>query len=97
MAFWQNLKLSFTKVFGLLLPFIRRMADEAGVFALEQAILYTKQVAESFKDKDGAEKRKEVFRLVQEAAKAKGIVLADSIINAAIEAAVAKLKELEGK
>jgi LL-H family phage holin len=95
MAFWQSLKLSFSKAFGLLLPFIKRMASDAGIFALEMAIIYVPQVADSFKDKDGAEKRKEVFRMIQEAAKAKGIVLADSVINAAIEAAVAKLKEVQ--
>jgi LL-H family phage holin len=96
MAFWQSLKLTFSKVFELLLPFIKRMASDAGIFALEMAVIYVPQVANSLKDKDGAEKRKEVFRLIQEAAKAKGIVLADSIINAAIEAAVAKLKQVQG-
>ena len=77
------------------MPFIKKMTTDAGIFALEMAIIYVPQINDSFKDKDGAAKRAEVFRLIQEAAKAKGIQLADSIINGAIEAAVAKLKQAQ--
>ena len=84
-----------SKIFELLLPFIKRITTDAGIFALEMAILYVPQIALSMKDADGEAKRKEVFRLIKKAAKAKGIEIADSIINAAIEAAVAKLKAKE--
>jgi hypothetical protein len=43
-------------------------------------------------DKSGDEKRAEVFRLIMEEAKTKGVSLSTSMINAAIEAAVAKFK-----
>jgi LL-H family phage holin len=97
MSFVEKIKFIMSKVFELLLPFIKRMTSEAGIFALELAIRYVPQINNSFKDKDGAAKRAEVFRLIQEAAKAKGIEMADSVINGAIEAAVAKLKQVQGK
>lgn len=96
MSFAEKIKFIMSKVFELLLPFIKRMTSDAGIFALEMAILYVPQINNSFQDKDGAAKRAEVFRLIKEAAKAKGIEMADSIINGAIEAAVAKLKQVQG-
>jgi len=95
MSFVEKLKFIMSKVFELLLPFLKRMTTDAGIFALEMAILYVPQINDSFKDKDGAEKRAEVFRLIKEAAQKKGIELADSIVNGAIEAAVAKLKQVQ--
>ena len=95
MTFFEKIKFAMSKVFELLLPFIKKMTTDAGIFALEMAIIYVPQINDSFKDKDGPAKRAEVFRLIQEAAKAKGIQLADSIINGAIEAAVAKLKQAQ--
>jgi LL-H family phage holin len=96
MTFIEKVKFSLSKVFEMLLPFIKKMTSDAGIFALELAIKYVPEIALSMKDADGAAKRKEVFRLIQEAAKAKGIQLADSVINGAIEAAVAKLKQIQG-
>ena len=96
MTFIEKVKFSLSKVFEMLLPFIKKMTSDAGIFALELAIKYVPEIALSMKDADGAAKRKEVFRLIQEAAKAKGIQLADSVINGAIEAAVAKLKQMKG-
>jgi LL-H family phage holin len=95
MTFFEKVKFTMSKVFEMLLPFLKKMTSDAGIFALEMAILYVPQIADSMKDADGAEKRKEVFRLIQEAAKAKGIQMTDSIINGAIEAAVAKLKQMQ--
>jgi LL-H family phage holin len=95
MAFWDKVKITMSKVFELLLPFIKRMTSDAGIFALEMAILYVPQINNSFKEQDGAAKRAEVFRLIKAAAEAKGIEMADSIINGAIEAAVAKLKQVQ--
>jgi LL-H family phage holin len=96
MTFIEKVKFALSKVFETLLPFIKKMTSDAGIFALELAIKYVPEIALSMKDADGAAKRKEVFRLIQEAAKAKGIQLADSVINGAIEAAVAKLKQMQG-
>jgi hypothetical protein len=97
MSFWEKVKFTLSKIFELLLPFIKRMSSDVGMFALEMAIIYVPQVAYSFKDAEGEEKRREVIRLIKEAAIAKGIAISDSIINAAIEAAVAKLKQMQGK
>jgi LL-H family phage holin len=95
MTFFEKVKFAMSKVFEMLLPFLKKMTSDAGIFALEMAIKYVPEIALSMKDADGAEKRKEVFRLIQEAAKAKGIQMTDSIINGAIEAAVAKLKQMQ--
>lgn len=97
MSFTEKIKFIMSKIFELLLPFIKRMTTDAGVFALELAIKYVPEIALTMKDADGAAKRAEVFRLIKEAAKAKGIEMADSIINGAIEAAVAKLKQMQDK
>jgi len=95
MALWEKLKLIMTQVFDFLLPFISRFLTEAGQFALMAAFKYVPVIAMTMTGKDGDEKRKEVFRLIMEEAKAKGIELSTSLVNAAIEAAVAKFKKDE--
>jgi hypothetical protein len=74
---------------------IRSIMTDVGMIALTMALKYVPQIAATMGDKDGEAKRQEVIRLMLEEAKAKGITLSMSVINSAIELAVAKLKEKE--
>jgi len=93
MGFWEKFKLIGSKVFEFLLPLIQKFLQEGGLFALQMAFKYVPMIAETMGDKSGDEKRAEVVRLILEEAKAKGISISTSMINAAIEAAVAKFQK----
>jgi hypothetical protein len=92
MGFWENFKIIGSKVFQFFIPLIQRFLQEGGPIILEMAFKYVPQIAASMSDKDGESKRKEVIRLMMEEAKLRGITLSMSLVNAAIELAVAKLK-----
>lgn len=93
MGFWEKIKLVGSQIFEFFLPLIQKFLQEGGLFALQMAFKYVPQIAATMSDKSGEEKRKEVFRLIMEEATAKGLSLSTSMINAAIEAAVAKFQK----
>jgi LL-H family phage holin len=92
MAFSEWLKVIFGAIGTFLVPFIKRFLAEGGL-ALSAAATEVVQMLAST-SMSGDDKRKEAFRLIVERLKAKGLNLSTSLINAAIEAAVAKLKVL---
>jgi hypothetical protein len=93
MGFMDKVKVIFSKVLEFLLPLIRKFLVDGGLIALQLAFEVVPIVAQSFAHGSGEEKRKEAFKMILDKAKAQGLVLSTSMINAAIEAAVAKLKE----
>ena len=95
MGFFENLKIMFSKIFQFFLPLIQKFLAEGGPIILALAFEIIPVIAITHKGQDGDAKRKEAFRQISERAKAQGIALADSLIYAAIELAVAKLKTKE--
>ena len=93
MGFWENFKIISSKVFQFFLPLIQKFLQEGGPIILSLAFEIIPVIAMTHKGADGDAKRKEAFRQISERAKAQGIVISSSLINAAIELAVAKLKE----
>ena len=90
---WEKIKLFGSKVFEFLLPLIKTFAKEGGLIALQLAFEVIPVIAMTHKGKSGDEKRAEAFKQIMDVAKTKGITLSTSMVNAAIEAAVAKIKE----
>mgnify|MGYP001301375835 CR=1 FL=1 len=93
MSFSEWLKIIFGAIGTFLVPLIKRFFVD-GAIALAEAATEVVQILSST-EMSGEDKRKEAFRLIVERLKAKGITLSTSLINAAIEAAVAKLKVKE--
>jgi len=92
MTFWEKIKLFGSQIWEYVWPLIQKFLQEGGLVALQMAFIYVPQIAASMGDANGEAKRAEVIRLMLEEAKARGLTLSTSMINAAIEAAVAKLK-----
>lgn len=93
MAFSEWFKVIFGAIGTFLVPFIKRFLTEAGLALAAAATEVVQVLADT--SMTGDEKRKEAFKLIVERLKAKGITLSSSLIYAAIEAAVAKLKVKE--
>jgi len=85
-------KMSFimSKMWEFLRPFIRILMSQAGQVLAEAAMAAVAVMADQ--TIPSSEKREEAFKIIVEDLRKKGIVLSSSIIYAAIEAAVQKLK-----
>ena len=89
--FFSKIKMFFSDVEDFLWPFIKQFLISSGPIVLaaaQKAVLAL--VASSM---TGAEKRDEAFRLILEDLKEQGIQAGTALINSAIEAAVARIKE----
>lgn len=87
-----KLKFAFSKVWDFLLPFVRQFMSEAGALLAETALEVVTALQTEMQGASGAEKRERAFALIQVKLTAKGIKIASSVIYAAIEAAVQKIK-----
>uniref|UniRef100_A0A6M3M2G4 Putative holin n=1 Tax=viral metagenome TaxID=1070528 RepID=A0A6M3M2G4_9ZZZZ len=94
MSFLTWLKILFGAIGTFLAPFIKMFLNDIGKVVLNIAMEVVLALAASAMP--GAKKQKEAFKLIFDKLKAQGITVATHVINAAIEAAVAKLKEKEG-
>ena len=89
-SFIEKLKLLFSAVEEFLLPFCNQFLTAVGPIVLaaaEQAV-----IALATQSMTGGEKQTAAFAKIVEDLKSQGITVAASIINGAIEAAVAKIK-----
>jgi hypothetical protein len=93
MAFSEWLKIIFGVIGAFLVPFIRQFLAAGGVLLANAAMAAVVAVEQSALT--GDEKRAVAFRAIVAELKAKGITLAASTVNSAIEAALAKLKAKE--
>ena len=93
MTFWEKMKVVFSDIWDFLAPFVKIFLSGAGMILAEVAMKAVTEIALTMGDADGDTKRKEAFQRIQAELIAKGITLSVSVINAAIEAAVQKLKE----
>lgn len=99
MTFSEKLKLVFSRMWDFLAPFVRVFLTSAGNILAASAIAAVKTMAQTMGDADGNDKRKAAFDGIVTDLKRQGITLGvqvtTSMIYAAIEAAVQKLKAEE--
>lgn len=89
--FWLKVKMFFSDVADFLVPFIKMFATASGKIILELAFQAVKEMATS--GIPSGEKREEAFKKITVQLRDKEIEAATHVINYAIEAAYAKLKE----
>ena len=88
----DKLKFLLSSAWEFLLPLIKVLMTDAGAVLSKAASDAVSIVAVTCTDKTGAEKREIAFKSIVTTLAAAGIVLSKSFINAALEAAVVKLK-----
>jgi hypothetical protein len=92
MSFAQKMKVVFSKMWDFLAPFVMIFLSGAGKALAASAMKAVAQVAADLSIISSDEKRQAAFKAITQELAAQGIELGTSVINAAIEAAVAKLK-----
>lgn len=88
----EKIKFILSRAWDFLAPFIRLLLTQAGVLLMETAMEAVAAVQQTMADSDGAAKREAAFQMIKGDLTKKGVDLAASVINLAIEAAVTKLK-----
>jgi hypothetical protein len=96
MGLGERLKVLFSDVWGFLAPFLRLFLTDAGRLLASSAMEVVTEIAETMLDKDGEEKRRAAFIRISDDLRSGGIRLGASVINAAIEAAVQRLRADSG-
>lgn len=89
----EKIKFLLSNLWEFLRPFICQLMSQAGLILAQAAMTAVTAVATSMAEADGAAKRQEAFGMIEDELKRAGVEMAASTINAAIEAAVVKLKE----
>ena len=92
---WSKIKFVMSGVWGFLNPIINIFMSKSGEALADIALSAVYAVATT--DMTNSEKRDAAFKMILENMKAKGLEVTGSVINLAIEAALQKLKESEGK
>jgi len=88
----DKLRFIMSEMWAFLWPFIKILLTQSGKLLAQLAMQAVATMASS--EMSGPEKREAAVALVKDGLKTQGVVLATSVINAAIEAAVLKLKEV---
>jgi len=94
--FWIKLKMFFGNVGDFLMPFVKIFISQAGQILMNTALKVVMDIAKDPSLATDQAKRDAAFQAIMADLKAKGITLGTSTINAAIEAAVQKIKESQG-
>ena len=97
MGFYEKFKLVFSDVFTYFLPLVVTFLKDNGPVILEIALKIIPLIAMSLAAGTNDDKHSKAFALIMEEAKAKGLNPSDAMVNAAIEIAVADLKEKQKK
>ena len=96
MNFWTKAKLVCSSIWGFVEPFVKIFLSKAGPVLASAAMQAVQATAVSLAAKDGSTKRDNAYQLIVEDLKTQGLSIGvdvtTSMINAAIEAAVQKLK-----
>ena len=90
---FEKMKFILSQAWDFLAPFIRQMMTAAGPILMNAALTAVTQTTASMQTADGAAKRAAAFDMIKDDLEQQGLALATSTINAAIEAAVLKLKD----
>ena len=91
---WLAIKLAMSSVWTFLLPFLQTMLTSAGQILAASALSAVKQVAADPTMITDIQKRDMAFALIVKNLETQGIQLGTSVVNAALEAAVLKLKSI---
>jgi len=89
----EIITLFFSSLWVFLRPFILQLLTEGGILLAKYAMEAVTKVASTMSEADGAAKRDEAFKIIADQLAKEGVQIATSTINAAIEAAVVKLKD----
>jgi hypothetical protein len=96
MTLKEKLKLVFSNIWDFIAPFVKIFLTSAGNILAASALTAVKAVAESMMGSDGDTKRKAAFDVIVRDLKSQGLTLGvqvtTSMIYAAIEAAVQRVK-----
>lgn len=87
---WEKMKILMSGIWEFLLPFFRQMATQSGQILATAAMAAVTAAAQG--QMTDAEKRDAAFNAILADLEKQGISMGTSIINAALEAAVQKLK-----
>jgi len=94
---WEKMKLAMTSIFDFCLPFLRQMARDAGPILAKAALAAVKIVAANYSGASSSEKRDAALQLITRDLQKQGIIVGvnvgTSLVNAAIEMAVQKIKD----
>lgn len=90
----EKIRFLMSGVWEFLRPFAYQLMTQGGRILAQAAMTAVTAVAVSMQDQDGAAKRKAAFEMIQADLAKQGVSLAASLINAAIEAAVLKMKDM---
>lgn len=95
MSFKEKMKLVFSSVWGFISPFVKIFVSSAGQILAGVALDVVKQIAAdpSLVGSGNLDKRQAAFEKIKGELVARGLEASTSVINAAIEAAVQKLKD----
>ena len=88
----DKFKFIMSGLWVFLRPFVNSLLTTAGTILIQSAMAAAMAVATNMQDKTGEEKRNEALRMIKDDLQAKGIAMTASVINAALEAAVVKMK-----
>lgn len=92
MTFWEKVKLVLSDIWEFLEPFVLIFLTESGQIVAEVAFKVVVEIALTMGDADGETKRKAAYQIIVDELSDRGLTLGVSVINAAIEAAVQRLK-----
>lgn len=91
MSFYEKMKIVFSSVFTMLLPFVKQFLSSYGPILLGAAkaavAVYAAQQLSSLEKREGA------YGVIVHDLQAQGITIASSVVYSAIEAAYAEYKE----
>lgn len=88
---WEKMKILMSGVWEFLLPFFRQMMTQSGQILASAAMAAVTAAAQG--DMTNEERRTAAFNSILADLQKQGISMGTSIINAALEAAVQKLKD----
>lgn len=89
---WDKIKFFLSDTWIFLKPFVMQMLSDSGRVLARSALQAVTAVARNMLGADNDAKRQAAFDMILQDMKTAGIDIATSTINAALEAAVVKLK-----
>jgi len=89
---FEKMKFILSELWSFLQPLIRHLLSDAGTILAQAAMAAVTAVAAEMSGASNEEKRQAAFEKILDDLKTSGIQLGASVINAALEAAVVKMK-----
>ena len=90
---WTYLKAVSSGIWDFILPFLKVLLTQGGQILAKTAVEVVTAVAQNYTASPGDQKKTIAFNLITDSLAKQGIQLGASVINAAIESAVQKIKQ----